>query len=96
MAIFGLEVVIECDNLGPPPPLSQPGWQRGLHAAQCQRRGPQQVSTSTRVAEVAREHGWHPPKSLDSDENFKPEHTLFCRELRFVAIYALFFGDLWA
>ena len=52
-------------------------------------------SLSCRVAEVAREHGWHPPKSLDSDENFKPEHTLFCRELRFVAIYALF-GDLWA
>ena len=49
-----------------------------------------------RVAEVVREHGWHPPKSLDSDENLKPEHTLFCRELRFVAIYALFFGDLWA
>ena len=43
-----------------------------------------------RVAEVAREHGWHPPKSSDSDEKFKPEHTLFCRELRFVAIYALF------
>ena len=36
-----------------------------------------------------------PPKSFDSDENFKPEHTLFCPELRFVAIYALF-GDLWA
>ena len=48
-----------------------------------------------RVAEVAREHRWHPPKSLDSDENFKPKHTLFCRELRFVAIYTLF-GDLWA
>ena len=47
----------------------------------------------TRVAEVAREHGWHPPKSLDSDENFKPEHTLFCRELRFVAIYALFWAE---
>ena len=47
-------------------------------------------SVLRRVAEVAREHGWHPPKSLDSDENFKPEHTLFCRELRFVAIYALF------
>ena len=47
------------------------------------------------MAEVAREHGWHLPKSLDSDENFKPEHALFCRELRFVAIYALF-GDLWA
>ena len=51
---------------------------------------------SYRVAEVAREHGWHPPKSLDSDENFKPKHTPFCRELRFVAIYALFFEDLWA
>ena len=49
----------------------------------------------SRVAEVARGHGWPPPKSLDSDENFKPEHTLFCRELRFVAIYALF-GDLLA
>ena len=48
------------------------------------------------MAEVAREHGWPPPKSLDSDENFKPEHTLFCRESRFVAIYPLFFGDLWA
>ena len=48
-----------------------------------------------RVAEVARGHGGPPPKSLDSDENFKPKHTLFCRELRFVAIYALF-GDLWA
>ena len=43
------------------------------------------------MADVAREHGWHPPKSLDSGENFKPEHTLFSRELRFVAIYALFF-----
>ena len=47
-----------------------------------------------RVAEVARGHGGPPPKSLDSHKNFKPEHTLFCRELRFVAIYALF-GD-WA
>ena len=53
------------------------------------------ILVSSRVAEVAREHGWHPPKSLDSDENFKPEHTLFCRKLRFVAIYTLF-GDLWA
>ena len=34
-------------------------------------------------------------KSLDSDENFKPAHTLFCCKSRFVAIYALF-GDLWA
>ena len=43
-----------------------------------------------RVAEVVRGHGGPPPKSLDLDENFKPEHTLFCRELRFAAIYALF------
>ena len=49
----------------------------------------------TRVAEVVRGHGGPQPKSLDSDENFKPEHTLFCRKLRFVEIYALF-GDLWA
>ena len=42
-----------------------------------------------------RVHGGPPPKSLDSDENFKPEHTLFYRKLRFVAIYALP-GDLWA
>ena len=48
-----------------------------------------------RAAEVARAHGRRPPKSLVSDENFKPEHALFCRELRFVAIYALF-GDLWS
>ena len=31
----------------------------------------------TRVAEVAREHGWHPLKSLDSDENFKPNIRYF-------------------
>ena len=49
-----------------------------------------EVLGASRVAEVAQEHGWHPPKSLDSDENFKPGHTLFCRELRFVAIYAFF------
>ena len=40
------------------------------------------VYCTNRVAEVAREHGWHLPKSLDSDENFKPEHTLFCRDFR--------------
>ena len=43
-----------------------------------------------RVAEVVRGHGGPPLKSLNLDENFKPEHTLFCRELRFVAIYAFF------
>ena len=53
-----------------------------------------QNSLEGRVAEVVRGHRGPPPKSLDSDD-FKPEHTLFCCELRFVAIYALF-GDLWA
>ena len=48
-----------------------------------------------RVAEVVRGHRGPPPKSLDSNEKFQPEHTPFCRELRFVAIFALF-GDLWA
>ena len=37
-----------------------------------------------------------PAKKFGQGKNFKPEHTLFCHELRFVAIYALFFGDLWA
>ena len=48
-----------------------------------------------RVAEVVQGHGGPPPKGLDSNENFKSEHTFFCRELRFVAIYTLF-GELWA
>ena len=48
-----------------------------------------------KVAEVVQGHRGPPPKSLDSDENFKPDYALFCRELRFVAIYALF-EDLWA
>ena len=52
------------------------------------------IVLQSRVAEVVRGNGGT-PKSLDSDENFKPEHQLFCRELRIVAIYALF-GDLWA
>ena len=52
-------------------------------------------SAWSRVAEVVQGHGGPPPKSLDSDKNFKAEHTLFCRESRFVAIYALF-GDFWA
>ena len=45
-----------------------------------------------RVAEVVRGHRGPPPESLDWDENFKPEHTLFCRGSRFVVINALF-GD---
>ena len=45
------------------------------------------------MAEVARGHRGPKQKSLDSDENFKPEHELFCRKLRFVTIYALF-GNL--
>ena len=53
------------------------------------------ITDEYRVAEVVRGHGGPPPKSLDSVKNFNPEHTLFCRKLRFVAIYALF-GDLLA
>ena len=51
------------------------------------------ILAQCRVAEVLRGHGGSPPKSLDSDEIFKPEHTLFCHESRFVANYTLF-GDL--
>ena len=57
--------------------------------------GPLYTSRLVRVAEVVQRHERPSPKSLDSDENFEPKHTLFCRKLRFVAIYALF-GDLWA
>ena len=35
------------------------------------------ISMHARVAEVAREHGWHPPKSLDSDENLSPNIRYF-------------------
>ena len=66
------------------------GWvRRGIKSASLAVLSPDWVAVN------AREHRWHPPKSLDSDENFKPGHTLFCRKLRFVAIYALF-GNLWA
>ena len=44
----------------------------------------------SRVAEVVRRHGGPPPKSLEPDKKFKPEHVLFCRELWFVAILALY------
>ena len=54
-----------------------------------------QSCLKARVAEVVRGHGGPPPKSSDSDKNLKHKHTLFRRELRFVAIYALF-GDIWA
>ena len=50
---------------------------------------------ANRMAEVAREHGWHPPKSLDSDKNLSPNIRYFVANYWFVAIYALF-GDLWA
>ena len=76
-----------------------------LESGRCHHFAPQRgVAARVSVAEIISmgspyqengEHGWHPPKSLDLDENFKPESTLFCRKLRFVAIYTLF-GDLWA
>ena len=36
-----------------------------------------------------------PAEKFGLGQNFTPEHMLFCRELKFVAIYVLF-GDLWA
>ena len=36
-----------------------------------------------------------PAEKFGLRQNFEPKYTLFCRELRFVAIYTLF-GDLWA
>ena len=36
-----------------------------------------------------------PAEKFGLGQNFKPKHMLFCRELRFIAIYAPF-GDLWA
>ena len=52
-------------------------------------------SVESRVIEVTGTRQRRSTKSLDLDENFKPKHTLFCRELGFGAIYALF-GVLWA
>jgi len=40
------------------------------------------IHWTIRVAEVVRGHKGPPLKSLDTDENFKPEHPLFCRKLR--------------
>ena len=54
-----------------------------------------QFWSSTGWQKLHGDKGGPPPKSLDQDENFKPEHTLFCCKLRFVAIYTRF-GDLWA
>ena len=34
-----------------------------------------------RVAEVVRRHKGPLPKSLNLDKNFKPKHTLFCRNI---------------
>ena len=71
-------------------------YQRRFSCCACPpQRGIKTDLDGHRVAEVVRRHEGSSPKSLDSDEKFKPQHTLFCRKLRFVAIYALF-GDLWA
>ena len=43
---------------------------------------PARLLLFVRVAEVVRRHEWPSPKSLDSDENFKHKHTLFCRNIK--------------
>ena len=42
------------------------------------------MSTSgmDRVAEVVRSREEPSPKSLDSSKNFKPQHMLFCRDIK--------------
>ena len=39
------------------------------------------IYAPNRVAEVVRRCEGPSPKSLDSDENFKPQHTLFCSDI---------------
>ena len=68
---------------------------QGRGSWRCKRCAGEARLCGHRVAEVARGHGGPLQKSLDSNETFKPYHMLFCRELGFVAIYALF-GVLWA
>ena len=45
------------------------------------------------VAEVTRRHEGPSPKTLDSDENLRPNLRHFVAILKFVAIFALFFED---
>ena len=52
------------------------------------------LRVNDRVAEVARGHGGPPPKSLDSDENFKPKHTLFCRDIKICRNFCTFWKTL--
>ena len=47
------------------------------------------------MAKVVQSYKGPSPKSLDSDENFKPNIRLFVAILRFVAIFSLF-GNHWA
>ena len=46
-----------------------------------------------RVAEVTQRHEGPSPKSLDSDENLRPNLRHFVAILRFVVIFAFFFED---
>ena len=39
------------------------------------------IYAPNRVAEVVRRCEGPAPKSLESDENFRPQHTLFCRDI---------------
>ena len=54
-----------------------------------------QCSVQSRVAEVARMREGPSPKSVDSDENFKPTPTLFCRDIK-ICRHLLTLGNLWA
>ena len=41
----------------------------------------------TMAAEVVRRHEGPSPKSLISDKNFKPQNTLFCRDIKIKALF---------
>ena len=85
---MGCNVATPANYLTPSPP--SPPSPPSLSPSPTPPFSPPSPFPHSRVAEVAWEHRGPPPKSLDSDESFMPEHMLFCRELRFVAIYALF------
>ena len=52
------------------------------------------VFLSPRVAQSAGIGGLDPSIAKDLIDSEDPKHTLFCREIAFVAIYALFRDDI--
>ena len=55
---------------------------------------PCNAALETRVAQSAGIGGLDPSIAKDLIDSEDPKHTLFCREIAFVAIYALFRDDI--